>query len=172
MPAELLSQKPVPERRRRPVHPGTATHPALEHPRRRRILEALRDQPSLSFRGIVRATDIPAGTARHHLNMLLRAELVWEHRLGSRFMHFPGRRPMSRGRVPEAVAGGLDENPRRVLELVRGLAPRHQPPILEAADAIIGLSRSTTQHTLQRLEDYGLLSTRRQGRCVVYEVVD
>lgn len=173
MPAEPVLEKPVPERSRGPAWPHGLPHPALEHPSRQRILDAVRREPGLSFRAILRATGIPAGTAGHHLNVLLRAGLAWEHRLGrlgSRLLHFAGRRPASRARVLAAVARVLDENPRRVLELVRELAPCHQAPILEAAEALVGLSRSTTQHILRRLEDYGLLTAFAQGRRVMYEI--
>jgi DNA-binding transcriptional ArsR family regulator len=132
---------------------------ALEHPNRKRLVEHIQKDPGINFRGLVRVAGIAAGTARHHLTILVRAGVVTEQGFGATRRFFAGH------------AGGDWEH--KVLLREPGLRHLHgwvaaNPGAtqMQALDAMAaaGWSRSTTQHRLQRLCEGGALEARWQGR--------
>lgn len=138
---------------------------ALEHPRRQIIYEYIAENPGTTFREMVRNTGIPAGTTRHHLNIMRRCDLVVEkpHRSTLRFFENHGKFDGSWDTVVMLREPALKE--------LHGWLRRHpESPqkVIVAAMAERGHSRGTTQHRLCRLEDACLVSSRHQGRLKLY----
>ncbi len=139
----------------------------LKHPNRRRLYEAVKEHPGATFRELVRRTEIPTGTARHHLQVLAQANLISIRQHKETLRHFDnhGRfddswRAVTLLREPELrmLCAWLAEHP--------GV---HQRGIMEASTQW-GWSRSTTQHRLRRLEAEGLVTVVAQGRLKCYSV--
>ncbi len=141
---------------------------ALKHPNRRALMRYIEAHPGTTFRELVRATGISTGTARHHVQILMRSGLIAqkEHRQTHRYF---------------ALANGADEaweatvllrEPELRL-LYEWLAQNPQSPqkAILAASSTWGWSRSTTQHRLRRLTDGGLVRIRVQGRLKLHSVV-
>lgn len=132
---------------------------ALEHPNRKRLMEYITKDPGINFRGLVRASGIAAGTARHHLTIMVRAGVVTEQGFGATRRFFAG------------AAGGNWEHKvlmrepglRQVYDWVATNPGATQMQVLDAM-AGAGWSRSTTQHRLLRLSESGALQVRWQGR--------
>lgn len=138
----------------------------LEHPRRRRLHDYILQNPGASFRELVRNCEIAAGTARHHLSVLVRNGVLMEkrHRATTRFFENHGRYTNSWSNVVllrEPALGQLHAwlvaNP--------GSA---QKEVLAGMLETQGWSRSTTQHRLTRLLTGGAITMRYQGRLCIY----
>lgn len=132
---------------------------ALEHPNRRKLFEQIVRDPGINFRGLVRASGIAAGTARHHLTILVRAGLVTEQGLGSTRRFFAGSPSGDWEHKVLLREPGL----RQLYDWVAANQGATQLRVLDAM-AGAGWSRSTTQHRLQRLGKSGALQVRWQGR--------
>ncbi|MEK6985611.1 MAG: helix-turn-helix domain-containing protein [Candidatus Thermoplasmatota archaeon] len=140
----------------------------LEHPKRQQIYAYIKEKPGATFREVARRTDTPTGTARHHLSMMKRHDLIVEHPHGAtmRFFENHGKYDASWSRVVL-----LREEPLR--QLHEWLAARPEAPqkdVLEAMASEFGWGRSTTQHRLTRLCEGGLAAVRLQGRLKFYAV--
>ena len=140
---------------------------AAAEARRAIIEDTLRRSPGLSFRQVCAATRIPVGTARHHLNVLVRRERIWYTKLGSRLAHFPGRRPTSTIARREAIAATFDKVDAGIYLAVRDDGPLLQTDIL---DLFEDEPKATVQHRVKRLVRFGILTERPQGRYRYYEV--
>lgn len=139
---------------------------ALEHPRRQRLYAYIQENPGATFREVVRETDIPTGTTRHHLNVLRRSDLIVEkpHKATLRFFENHGKYDQSWDTVVM-----LREEPLKILHEFLGENPStKQKDIVDAMASMHGWSRGTTQHRIGRLEDAGLVSHRPQGRLKLY----
>ncbi len=138
---------------------------ALRSPRRRELLSYIESHPGATFRELVRGTDIPAGTARHHVGVLKQANLIMEkpHNQTLRYFENHGRFEDSWNSVV------LLREPE--LKSLHAWLLRHngstQKEILAWAEGH-GWSRSTAQHRLKRLENEGLVSMRPMGRWKCY----
>lgn len=137
--------------------------------RREVIEDTLRRSPGLSFRQVCKSTRIPAGTARHHLNVLVRQGRVWYTTLGNRLAHFVGRRPDTAVQLREAVAATFDRVDARIYLAVRDEGPLAQKDILCRFDEE---PQSTVQHRVKRLVRLGILDELAQGRYRLYSVAE
>lgn len=142
---------------------------AAAEARRECIESAIQSHPGLSFRQVVAATRIPAGTTRHHLSVLVRAGRVWYTQLGGRLAHFAGAKPASAVMRRDVVAASFDEIDGRIYWHVRDEGPVSQGEILALFS---DESKSTLQHRIKRLVRFGLLAERAQGRYKLYEVAE
>jgi DNA-binding transcriptional ArsR family regulator len=139
---------------------------ALEHPRRKIIYGYITSHPGATFREIVRNTKIPAGTTRHHLNVMRRSSLVVEkpHKATLRFFENHGKFDASWDTVVM-----LREAPLNELHAWLTEHPSSPQKDIIAAMEAKGHSRGTTQHRLIRLVDARLVTFRPQGRLKLYE---
>jgi predicted transcriptional regulator len=142
---------------------------AAAEARRETIEETLRRSPGLSFRQVCKATHIPAGTTRHHLNVLVRQRRIWYTALGNRLMHFVGRKPQTPLQLREAVVTTFDGVDGRIYLAVRDEGPLPQKDILARFDEE---PQSTVQHRVKRLVRLGILDERAQGRYRFYSVAE
>jgi hypothetical protein len=132
---------------------------ALEHPNRRLLMEHITKDPGVNFRGLVRASGIAAGTARHHLTIMVRAGVVSEQGYGSTRRFFAG----TVGKDWEQQVLLREPGLRQLRDWVASNPGATQLQVLDAM-ALAGWSRSTTQHRLLRLSESGALQVRWQGR--------
>lgn len=130
--------------------------------RRLAIQNAINENPGLTFRALSRATGIPSGTLRHHINVLLRRGSAWLLLVESRHLHFAGPRPDSANAVRAAWHEALPEGMQTLL--IDALCAKKQADLLDARPE----PRSTTQHHLSMLTRWGFLS-RVGGRSIHYE---
>lgn len=142
---------------------------AAAEARREIIEDTLRKTPGLSFRQVCASTRIPAGTARHHLTMLVRTGRIWYTQLGGRLAHFAGSRPSSPVARRDTVAASFDQIDGRIYLLVRDHGPVAQKEILDQFD---DEPKATLQHRVKRLVRFGIISERPQGRYRMYEVAE
>lgn len=150
-----------------PLHPGDerARRRALENANRRAVLDYIAGHPGPTFREIVRATGVAAGTVRHHLGVLKRTGLVIEHRFRSTVRLFENEPRYRDGwRTTVVLREGSLQHLHAWLEAHPG---RSQKEILDNAQAW-DWSRSTTQHRLKRLADEGLVEIVPHGRLKLY----
>lgn len=137
---------------------------------RREIIEdTLRRSPGLSFRQVCAATRIPAGTARHHLTVLIRNRRIWYTKLGSRLAHFAGEKPRTPTALREAVAATFDKVDAGIYLAVRDEGPLVQRDILGRFQEE---PTSTVQHRVKRLVRFGILDEREQGRYRLYSLAE
>src|SRR5687768_6111121 len=146
-----------------PMH-RIAPQDALEHPRRRIVMDAIQARPGLGFRDLVRLTSIASGTLRHHLTVLRRSRLIWGTQHDAKVLHFPIQVPHEAHALPEVLAKHvLDDFDSRILQHLRGAAaPVFQKALLDAHPPAV--PRSTIQHRIKRLVRWGLITENRQGR--------
>ncbi len=137
----------------------------LTSPRRRQIMAYITAHPGATFRELVRGTEIPAGTARHHVAVLKQANLIMEkpHNQTLRYFENHGKFEDSWNSVV------LLREPE--LNSLHSWLLRHdgatQKEVLAWAEGE-GWSRSTAQHRLKRLETEGLVLMRPMGRWKCY----
>jgi predicted transcriptional regulator len=132
------------------------------------IVDTVQATPGASFRQIVRETGIPAGTARHHLSVLIRRRRVWYTRMGCRLAHFTGERPQSGMGVIRAVTATFDELDGRLYLAARDQGPLCQKDLVAVAPDVV--PRSTVQHRIKRLVRLGILRETPMGRRCMYAV--
>lgn len=139
----------------------------VDHPRRRAILDYIRDRPGAGFREVMRATKTSSSILRRHLELLKLTGKIIEERHGrSRRFLLKGVRDAT---PMEAIL--LREEPlARVYALVERNPWLSQGDIMDLAARELAYSRSTTQHRLGRLLRGGLLQVRRQGKFLLHAV--
>lgn len=131
----------------------------LDHPTRRRIVDAVHAQPGIHFQQLVRTVDSGQGATEHHVRKLVAAGLL-VRKAGPGFTCYfaPGQRALHAA-APVLKADAA----RRLLNVVR-----EQPGLQGGQVAVqLGLDPSTVSHHAKRLEEAGLLSMERQGRVVL-----
>ncbi len=138
----------------------------LGQPNRRKLHDFILAHPGATFREVVRGTEIPTGTARHHLAVLLRENLIQEHGHHATLRYFEnhGRFDDSWNTVVLLREPELNKLHHWLLDHP-GVIQRE---ILESIGYEWGWSRSTTQHRLARLAAEGLVDIKLQGRMKRY----
>ncbi len=141
---------------------------ALENENRKKLYAYIKERPGATFREVLRGTGVPAGTARHHLTVLARSQVIVErsHRATLRFFENHGRFDEDW----ESVVFLREPELRQVHEWLAAQDEPIQKDLLAHAERAWGWSRSTTQHRLHRLVEGGLVEVQPQGRRKVYRV--
>lgn len=144
---------------------------ALEHPKRRALFDYIDENPGTTFRELIRSTDMAAGTARHHLVILIRCEVLVELSVGQTLRYFH----CDQDQIGDwdAVVVLREPNLDRIYRWLLDHPGVMQRQILDEAETW-GWRRSTAQHRLKRLVDNGLALVRDLGRNKSYQarVVD
>ncbi len=141
-------------------------HDPLAHPNRKKLYNYILEHPGGTFREVIRGTEIPAGTARHHLAILRQTNLIQEHGHKATLRYFENH-----GRFDDSwntVVMLREPELKRLHKWLLKNPGSMQREILDAAGADWGWSRSTTQHRLKRLSDEGLIDVKLQGRLKLY----
>jgi predicted transcriptional regulator len=142
----------------------TTADAALDNPKRRLIHQLIGANPGIAYRELIRLSDLPAGTARHHLLKLEEMKLVRAIRHGNHVRYFVGD---PQGQSLDAIAATRDPELRALLGWIHGAPLVTQKTILEQT-LNWGWSRATTQNRLKRLVESGLLIGQREGREIRY----
>lgn len=144
---------------------------ALEHPNRRALFDYVDENPGTTFRELIRATGMAAGTARHHIAVMTRCDVLIERPFGQtlRYFHCDQEQVGDWDAVVVLRQPDLDRMYRWLLDNP-GVMQRE---ILDEAESW-GWRRSTAQHRLKRLVDNKLALVRDLGRTKSYRarVVD
>lgn len=129
---------------------------ALEHPRRARMMDALRASPGLTLAQLQRATGLSNGVARHHVALLQAAGALRVVRDGASRRLWPTDAPNVAG------APALGE---RVVACLAERGP------MRASDlaAELGVSRQALHYHLKKLQREGRVVARRERAGVVVE---
>ncbi len=138
----------------------------LHHPNRRKLHDAILANPGATFRELLRHTGLPAGTARHHLQVLKQVATIQEHPHGATLRYFENH-----GRFDHSwntVVLLREPDLKRLHDWLMEHPASHQKEVVEATSAW-GWSRSTTQHRLKRLAAEGLVDVRQHGRRYSYQ---
>ncbi len=141
-------------------------HDPLAHPNRKKLYNYILTHPGGTFREVIRGTEIPAGTARHHLAILRQTNLIQEHGHKATLRYFENH-----GRFDDSwntVVMLREPELKRLHKWLLKHPGSMQREILDAAGTDWGWSRSTTQHRLKRLSEEGLIDVKLQGRLKLY----
>lgn len=131
----------------------------LEHPVRRRIVEAIDEAPCIHLEALVRRLDLGRGQLEHHVGKLLAADLLVEHEAAGYRAFFPP------GWQPRATRQGLvllkTPGARRLLAAVVDAPGNGVREVADRAE----IAPSTASYHAARLEEAGLLTkVRREGK--------
>lgn len=149
-----------------PFHTRLERDELLDHPLRRRIMEAIRDEPGIHRAGVAGRLDAAESTVRHHLDKLRSGGLVTTNEDHGFVCYFP--RGEVDARLREALPVLLKPGPRKVLQALIERPGRSNKELSEAT----GLSPSTVHHHVQRLREAGLVEGQRRGRTVQLSPTD
>jgi len=134
---------------------------------RRRIYQAVQDQPGLHLRELGRTLDTPLSTLRHHLEVMEEAAILTVERDGDYKRYFPAEALSDEDRRLLSVL--RREKPRRILlALLERGGETSYGSLVEA----LGYAESTLGLYLRELRDRGLVERRPMGRTSVYGLVD
>lgn len=128
----------------------------LENDVRRRLYEAVEDEPGTYVAALVESTGVPRSTARYHLRVLEREGLVERASIRGKHRVAPAGADL---RLRAALA---DEPTRAVLEAVARFEPVSVGGLAEEVDR----APSTVSHHLGRLAEDDLVDRTRDGRQV------
>jgi len=130
----------------------------LEHETRAAVFEAMEDDPGIYLSEVGDRADIPLSTARHHIRVLEREDVVTSTKVHGKRRFYPDR-------VDGAVVrSALEQGPTEAI--LNALARTGPTTVTEIADEV-GRDSSTITHHLQRLEDDGLVDRERDGQSVI-----
>ena len=128
----------------------------LNHPVRRRIYDHLRRLPGDHFRSVARSLDLAVGTARYHLDALLRDGLVYKEDTNGRARYY-----LTGGEADVNLLYARHWEFRdvrlRIVTTLRRLE-KAQPATIAR---VLGISRQLVSYHLSRLEKTG--GVRREG---------
>ncbi len=132
----------------------------LEHPTRQIIVDAIDAVPGIHYNALQRRTGLANGTLRHHLQHLVRADVVRARASGGFTCYFPAGQA-TRNRV--AAAPVLKSEGAIAVFQAIWRRPGVTGHVL-AED--IGLAGGTVGHHVKRLREAGLVEGQRSGRTV------
>lgn len=135
----------------------------LDHPRRRKILETVRDDPGIGINELRRRLHLGNGNASHHIGLLLRSKLLVEVKGEGRSALFPaGYADLER---LERLAAVSSPAVRRVLDAITTEPGSTQSQIA----ARTRLSPATVHYHARNLEAQALISCERAQGVVRYQ---
>lgn len=138
----------------------------LDLANRKRIFECVRGSPGVHFREIQRRTGLPIGVLEHHLNYLVRRELLTLERHDNFSRYFPG--------------GELSRDKKRILAVLRQEIPRGIILYLLRSPGathteLLGnftISGGTLSYHVKKLTNKGVIQAEKRGRESFLQVVD
>lgn len=136
----------------------------LELDSRRRIYEVVKKHAGSHFREIERKADMPAGTVRYHLSYLSRHGLIKEEKDGRKTRFFPRELRAEN----QKLLGLLRQKSVRdmILTILSDENYNHER-IVKA----VGISPPTVSWHLKKLEECGVIESKRAGRNVFYRLL-
>lgn len=135
---------------------GLALMAGLKHPVRRRIYDHLCRLPGDHFRSVARSLDIAVGTARYHLDALVRQGLVYKRDTNGKARYY-----VSGGEADVNRLYARHWEYRDVRLRVLGVLRRMESAQPATIAKVLGISRQLVSYHLVRLEKAGRV--RRYG---------
>lgn len=133
----------------------------LEHPLRAQITSLVESEPGIHFQELVRRLDAGRGTMEHHLRKLVAANVLTMQVSQGFTCFFP------KGKVDRHLMAAApvlkSEGARQVLQCIQEQPGRAAQDVAAA----IGLTPSTVNYHLKRLQQSGLVSAERSGRFIL-----
>lgn len=149
-----------------PLYTRISRDEILDNATRRRIVEAVRAEPGIHFRGLKRRLDVGRGILQHHLDKLVQAGYLAEHGAEAYRCYF------AQGQVDRRVMEVADrlraDGARAVLDAVRHRPGSSLTEVAEAAD----VSASTAGYHLDKLAEAGLVHKARNGPSLAVDLTD
>jgi predicted transcriptional regulator len=130
----------------------------LEHDARADVFEVVEETPGAYLSEVAEQADLPLSTARHHVRVLEREELLTGAKVRGKRRFYPAYT----GDI-ELAAAMNDESTAVVLDALSRLGGAS---VSELADEL-GRDPSTVTHHLQRLEEDDIVVREREGRAVI-----
>ena len=133
---------------------------------RKRVFDAIKENPGIHMRGLERKTGIPMGTLRYHLRYLEKHEMIVEKRSGRMVTYYP------------SVSGSsVDAQDKKYLAVLRQEIPRlivlhlmmHPHTSHSDLKPHFMISPSTLSYHLKKLLDSGIIIKDSEG---LYYVAD
>ncbi|HLD86869.1 MAG TPA: winged helix-turn-helix transcriptional regulator [Candidatus Nanoarchaeia archaeon] len=136
----------------------------LELDTRKRVYGVVEDYPGSHFREIERISGLSVGSARHHLAHLARHGLIREERDGNNLRYFPrGFNPKNK-----RLMGILRRRSmRRILLCLASKGSCNHQQIV----GFVRLSPSTISWHLKKLEQEGIIISKKIGRNTAYSLL-
>lgn len=130
--------------------------------RRDEILNAIRAEPGITFRGLVRKLGLGIGDLQYQLRKLEEEGEVFSRRMGRRRYLFP--RDFEEEAQRLLIAISTDTRRKILLKLIEG--PTDQKGLSDA----LGVSQPTVSYHMNELMKLGIVEAERRGRNVVYRL--
>lgn len=137
----------------------------LDHEQRRVIYETVGDSPGISLRSLREKIGMAEGTARYHLDLLVRHGLIASHcRYGfTRYYVNNG----AYGRPEHVLLTHLhNENDRRIIDLLTGSDGKSHRDLMAAT----GTTSSSISWHMKRLVADGIVQSERNGKINSYQL--
>ncbi|HSB46609.1 MAG TPA: winged helix-turn-helix transcriptional regulator [Candidatus Bilamarchaeum sp.] len=131
---------------------------------RRKIFEAVEKHAGSHFREIERRSGLPTGTVRHHLSYLAKHGLISEQKDGNNVRYYP--RAFDPGK--KKLIGLLRQKTLRAIILTLLIHDNCNNDLLARK---AGISPSTATWHMKKLEERGIIKSRREGRKTFYRLV-
>jgi len=130
----------------------------LEHDAREAMFEVVEDSPGTYLSEIAERADIPLSTARHHIRVLEREDLVSGAKVRGKRRFYPAH--------TEGVELAAAMNDDSTAAVIDALARLGAASVSDLADEL-GKDPSTVTHHVQRLEEDEVVVRERDGRAVM-----
>ena len=124
---------------------------------RRRIFDAIKEQPGICIRELERALDLALGELTYHLPILLKGELIKEENDGYFRRFFPVGINAKEMNIISALRR---DSVKRVVPLIL----KNEKVTTQEISQILGISHSTAKWHLDRMEKNGLVNRKMIGR--------
>lgn len=137
-------------------------HGSLSHDTRRDIYAAVADAPGRGLTTVARVLDVNRSTARYHVKVLERADLVERAKILGQCRLYPA----DFDGEPALAAALADDSTEHLVRSVDDL----EPVTITGLAASVDRAASTTSRHVSRLEDAGLLERERGDGAVMVRV--
>lgn len=129
------------------------------NPARRRILEAVRDDPGIHMEALARATRLKGGSLQHHVDALVEGGKLQNRKSLGYSCMFPAATSLDQMRAAPARRSPTARQIEALLQARPGATNK------EVATQL-GMSPSSIAHHVSRLRDAGIVRSQRDGRTV------
>lgn len=142
--------------------PKTIPRP-LELASRRRIYDAIKKFAGSHFREIQRKSALSVGSARHHLNALIKSGLVKEEKRGANLVYFTQEVPIQDTKL---LALLREQSVRKILLIILDKQRCNHEQIIHE----VFLSPSTISWHIKKLQQAGIIKSEKIGRKTFYQL--
>jgi predicted transcriptional regulator len=131
---------------------------------RKKLLEIIKNKPGIHFRKIQREADVAMGELEYHLQVLEKLDLVSKTTSKGYTRYYPA---YELGTDDKRIMGHLRQE--KLREIVLFVLSKEKPTHKDISRQF-SLFKSTTSFYMDKLIDAGIVSKRKEGRNVIYEV--